>query len=101
MVFNLHHTDKMNFTSADSEIEVLEISANNIAHLESTVTKCVICKFGDVQPCSRNENIDSDIVIYARDGMMKGIHREKRCNNYKCRTGYFYGYHVKNGVKYM
>ena len=33
------------------------------------------------------------IIVYTRTGTKKGISVEKRCNNYRCRKGYYYGFH--------
>ena len=40
-------------------------------------------------------------MIYKRNGVIRTSKVEKRCNNYRCLTGFYYGYHVKGNIKYV
>ena len=70
---------------------------------ETDCKKCLICGVGDLVPDTSRDDIKDNIVVYGRNGMSEGIHREKRCNNRakgsNCRASYFYGYYKYKGKK--
>ena len=69
--------------------------------LQTSITKCVICKSGDIVEKSRPDK--EGFVIYGRNGVRPAVHVEKRCNfrnsNFECGAGYFYGYMTHKGMK--
>ena len=69
--------------------------------LKSDVKTCKVFKIGEVKSTARSDNKES-FVIYGRNGVRNGVHLESRCNNKNkysnCRTGYFHGYLVTNGI---
>ena len=66
-------------------------SLESIGILESKDMLCKLCGFGQLlKPDSKGA---TQLTIYTRQGTKTVLHQEKRCNNYRCRTGHYYGFH--------
>ena len=81
------------FSQEDLEIEETDLIDSDIV-LESSAKNCAVCSYGIVKEDIRRR---SQVILYSRAGTLKGISVEKRCNNYRCQTGYFYGYYCGEG----
>ena len=75
----------MEYTEEELSLEFNEVQQITI-NLVSSVSTCMVCDFGKVVTVGR----DTTLVIYTRNGTMKAIHSEMRCNNQRCRVGYYY-----------
>ena len=81
-----------NIFENDDEIisEVESIGADCSGEvLESDKSLCSLCGYGELRDIGRK----SDVILYTRNGSFKATSIEKRCNNYRCLSGHFYGFH--------
>ena len=98
-----------NFENMNDKMESMELTLeelhieneenkllNNIVTLESTLKKFSKCGYGDIVVNSKQE---AKLTIYTRQGTKSGIHFEKRCSNYRCRAGFFHGFHTYGKTK--
>ena len=61
--------------------------------LESLSKTCLYCG-ASIDVTGRS----SSVVLYTRSGPIDVSQTEKRCKNRDCRVGYWYGYHMHNGL---
>ena len=71
-------------------------SLEEIVTLESLHSRCLRCGYGEIK--SENK-AGARLTIYTRQGTKSGIHVEKRCKNYRCRTGYYHGFYSSDNAK--
>ena len=83
----------MTLTLDEQRIERNFVEDGREIILMSEYERCQICHYGKLIKRPREKDKDS-LVIYTRNGTVKGYHQEKRCNNQSlpCRAGHFYGY---------
>ena len=68
--------------TTDEGIELIDAKESNVI-LESKHQLCRICGYGQVTENNRQNQDKSPILLYTRQGTVKAIHLEKRCNNYR------------------
>ena len=96
--FSNLHTAQLYFNSCKLCIK-MEFTAEELK-LESSATKCNVCKISDVVKVGR----ETQLVIYDRHGTKKGCQVEMRCNNRSgdgCRSGHYFGYHKQGTAKIL
>ena len=97
IISDLFENGEEGLTKEELDIEENELNSleENIT-FESTLIKCTKCGFGDVL----KTGMTSNLTVYTRQGTKRGLHILKRCNNYRCRAGYQYGYSTLQKIKY-
>ena len=86
----------MEYTEEELSLEFTEDQQITI-NLASSVTTCMVCDSGKVVTVGRG----TTLVLYTRNGTKKAVHTEMRCNDQRCRVGYYYGFYKKGSSKYV
>ena len=89
--------EDIELTDEEKNIEKGEL--NNCTEeiiLESNKIHCSVCGYGILNERIRNKDT---LIIYTRQGTIRAFHKEKRCNNYRCKSGHWYGWHMNGNEK--